>query len=65
MDLESGKILASAKGTKKVITKIVWTSNVSFVTVGISHFKTWSFDKNLTPGKESSKRYNNVSVVYD
>lgn len=43
LDLDNGKILAVSKGTRKVITKIVWTGQSSFVTVGISHFKTWTF----------------------
>jgi preprotein translocase subunit SecG len=51
LDLGNGKVIATAKGTKKVITKIVWTSATTFVTCGISHFKTWSTDKGLTPGR--------------
>ena len=27
LDLESGKIITTVKGTKKVIMKIVWTNN--------------------------------------
>ena len=48
LDLKTGKVLACEKGTKKVITKIVWTSNNNFVTVGICHYKYWTFDNKLS-----------------
>lgn len=64
LDLDKGTVVAKTKGTKKVITKILWTSLSNFVTVGICHYKFWTFDGKLS-GKESPKRYNFVSVVYD
>ncbi len=47
LDLDSGKVLATSKGTKKVITRLVWTSPNTFVSVGICHYKVWTFDGNL------------------
>lgn len=65
LDLEKGTVIAKTKGTKKVITKILWTSPSNFVTVGICHYKFWNFDGGKLSGKESPKRYNFVSVAYD
>lgn len=65
MDLEKGKTITSVKGTKKVITKIVWVNNNEFVSVGINHFKYWTIDGKSLTGKESRKRGNFVSVAYD
>lgn len=39
------------KGTKKVITKIVWVSDHEFVSVGINHYKYWTLDGKKLTGK--------------
>lgn len=65
LNLDNGSVIATQKGTKKVITKIVWTSNNAFVTAGISHFKSWTLEGKTLKGKESPKRYNFVSIAYD
>lgn len=64
LDLKKETVISISKGTKKVITKIIWTSNSSFVTTGISHFKSWTVGDKLT-GKESTKKTNHVSIAYD
>lgn len=64
LDLDSGKVLATSKGTKKVITRLLWTSPNTFVSVGICHYKVWTFDGNLK-GKQTANRYNFVSAVFD
>jgi microtubule-associated protein-like 6 len=51
LELDTGKLLTMVKGTKKVITKIVWISNSQFVSIGISHYKLWTLDKNNLTGK--------------
>jgi WD40 repeat protein len=48
LDLVSFKVLFTVKGTKKIITKIVWLSNSQFASIGISHYKLWTIDKSLT-----------------
>ena len=65
LDLESGKTISTMKGTKKVITKIVWINSNEFVSVGINHYKYWTLDGKKLSGKESRKRGNFVSVAYD
>lgn len=51
LDLVGGNILKVVKGTKKVITKIIWTSNSTFASIGISHYKLWTWNQKDLTGK--------------
>lgn len=49
LDLVGKTIVRVVKGTKKVITKLIWISDSSFVSVGICHYKLWTVGgKDLT-----------------
>ena len=62
LDLKSGNILAKQKGGKKVIMKLGWISNDEFVSVGIRHFKYWTFDGKLT-GRDGNNPVYFVSLA--
>ena len=46
LDLESGKIITTRPGSKKIIMKIVWTGSNQFVTVGLDLYKLWELNGN-------------------
>lgn len=49
LDLANKAVLNVVKGTRKVITKIIWNSNNTFASIGVCHYKLWTVsDKNLT-----------------
>lgn len=65
LDLNNGKSLRKKKGGKKVILKAGWTSDENFVTVGIRHFKYWSFTGKGWKGKDGNKPDNLVSLAIE
>lgn len=63
LDLEKGTILAKQKGTRKVILKMGWVNNYSFVGIGINNFKMWTYSDGKLVGKDSRARGNLVSLA--
>lgn len=63
LDLKSGNLLAQQKGGKKVIMKLGWISNDQFVSVGIRHFKYWTFDSGKLKGKDGNNPVYFVSLA--
>ena len=65
LDLESGKVITTVKGSKKIIMKIVWTNDNEFVTAGIKLFKYWTLSGRGLTGNEGKDKGYYVSIACD
>ena len=63
LDLEKGTVITKQRGGKKVILKLGWVSNDEFVSVGIRHFRYWTFDGRSIKGKDGNSPAYFVSLA--
>lgn len=50
-ELASGKLICSEKGGREFITGLGWVDPETFVTIGVKHYKIWSFADKKIKGK--------------
>ena len=63
LDLEKGTVLAKSKGSRKVILKAGWINNNEFVTIGIRHYKYWTFSGEKLKGSDGQNPAYFVSLA--
>ena len=63
LDLHKNAVLAKQKGGKKVILKMGWVNENSFVGIGINNFKMWTYAGGTVKAKDSRTRGNFVSLA--
>jgi WD40 repeat protein len=63
LDLQSGAVITKQKGSKKVILKLGWVSDNEFVSVGIRHFKHWTYEGKNLSGKDGNSPAYFVSLA--
>ena len=62
-DINSGTLLASEKGGRDVIIDMKWADDQHFVSVGVKHYKYWSFEGKAVKGKNGSFGKTNCNIL--